>query len=630
MSYAWFLPISHEVCVSMLSAHELTVSQLSQPELAALVFLQNLPKLSGQAQAPENLEKIFAQTIQIPIAELQTYLQQKYDNSMVSQGIILAAQFAVHFMAQGDVLRKGYLHDDGTWNFSYSQQRRRSATPFQMVRHDGALMDVSEGQKRFLDAVLSMPEENVRSQSLAGTGKTAMIYELIERIAVQGLKPVTFLADQPQKHQPLVQRMGRKKLQSYRNRIKLQTYSEFAVELLADGNQRLGLVSALRAGYSAALLCERAQLVDHNRIGLDQLADQSWGIVRRYCYSLDKHISEDHISSGTRLRMTKIQAAAAIASARQLWSAMVSLAHPDIPLRGYHIIKMLHMSGKAVPERYGTIMIDELHDAPRVLIEILRLSGLPVLMLGDRYQNFQGFDLPSCGTSLNSDMTVSLRAGPRMADYVNMLIDVHPLGSIGGFSADASKQTEFLEYPADTLPETAAVFPVRNEWGVLALLIRGRRSGRVVDVFDPAGSVRSFIKDCGELFRFGRRSTHGALHRYDSWDALARDMQNNPDFQRVEEWLKRGDVFDLSYTPVPAGYLMGRLANPVAAMLHDVKSLELPVLALPESLFFLAREGSKQELSRTASMLYTGVTRGVKRVYLPSSHKEHLLGLKKF
>src|SRR5690606_29763400 len=163
----------HEVYVSILSAHDLTVSQLSQPELAALVFLQNLPKLSGQAQAPENLEKIFAQTIQIPIAELQTYLQQKYDNSMVSQAISLAAQIAVEFMEQSDGLRQGNVRGYGTWDFSYTQQRRRSATPFQMVRHDGALMYVSESQKRFLDAVLSMPEENVRSQSLAGTGKTA-------------------------------------------------------------------------------------------------------------------------------------------------------------------------------------------------------------------------------------------------------------------------------------------------------------------------------------------------------------------------------------------------------------------------------------------------------------------------
>lgn len=626
MSHPWFLPVSNDICRAVVSGPELDLSRLSQPEIASLVYLQNLPRLSRQIQAPGDLEKLFAQSIQLPRKELLAYLQARHDRSTLSQGIMLSAQYGIDFMDQTEVAGRRYLHPDGTWDFSYGQRWQSRATPYQMVRHDGALLHLSDSQRRLMDAEMSMPEEIIRSQSFAGTGKTAMLYEMVERIAVQGLKPVTFLADQPQKHQPLLHRMGRKKYQSHRNRIILLTYIQLAVELLSGPNRRLAerFVDALRVRYSATVLCERAQLADPARMGVDQLATQSWEIVRKYCNSLDRDISERHIPQSKRLHMGRIETAAAVDSAVQLWNAMVSLAHPDMPLRGFHLIKLLELSNKTVPERYGTILIDELHDAPRVLIEVLRRSSLPVRMLGDRYQNFHGFDLPSSGTALTSDMTVSLRAGPRMADYVNPLIDMHPLRSTAGFSADASKATEFHEYPADELPQEPAVMPVPDEWGVVDLLIRGRRRGRVVDVFDPGGSLGSFIRDCRALLNHGRRSTHGALQRYDSWESLARAMAWNPAFQRVEEWLKNRDKFDLSYRSVPVDELMGRPANLMAVMLHDIKTFELPILALPETLYYLAREGSHRELSRTVSMLYTAVTRGAERVHVPDSHREWL------
>lgn len=626
MSYSWLLPVSKDVCETVVSGPELELSQLSQPELASLVYLQNLPKLSLQIQAAEDLEKLFAQTIQISRHELQAYLEVKYDNSVLSRGVMLSTQYGIHFMDQTEVASRRYLQPDGSWDFSYGQRWQSLATPYQMVRHDGVLLHLSDSQRRIMDAEMAMPDDVLGSQSNAGTGKTTVLYEMVERIAVRDLKSVTVLADQPQKHRPLLQKLGKKKYQAHKNRIHLLTYIDLAMELLAGSNRRLveRFRVALAARYSATVLCERAQLADPGRRGVDQLAAQSWEIVRTYCNSLDPVISERHIPRSKSLHMSKIEAAAALDSAVRVWNAMVNLAHPDMPLRGFHLVKLLGLSNKALPERYGTILIDELHDAPRVMVDVLQRSGLPLRMLGDRYQNFRGLDLPFSGTLLTCEMSVSLRAGTQMADYVNPLLYMHPLRSTAEFSADARKTTEFHEYRADGLPQEPAVMPAPDEWGVVDVLIRGRRQGRVVDVFDPGGSLSAFIKDCKELLKYGRGSTHGALRRYDSWDSVARAMIWSPAFQRVEEWLKNGDNFDLSYRSVPEGELIGRPLNLITAMLHDIKSFELPIIALPETLFYLAREGSQRELSRTLSMLYTAVTRGAERVYLPDSHKDWL------
>ena len=626
MDHSWFLPLNPDACRAIASASKLDLSQLSQPETAALVFLKGLPKVALQGRSSLDLERLFAEIIRISRRELLEHLEASYDGSALSKGALLSAQYGIQFMEREEIEHERYLHHDRSWDFSYAQQMQLKSTPHQVVRHDGVLRHLSDGQRRVMDAEMAMPDEAIGVPSNAGTGKTTVLYDIVERIAVRDLKPVTILADQSQKHRPLLNKLGVRKYQIHKNRIHLRTYIDFAIELLSGTNKQLSqrFKSALRAPYSARLLCERAQLADHSHIGPDQLAAQSWEIIRRYCITLDENISERHISQSKRLHMSRSEATAAVGAAIQVWNTMVNLSHPDMPMRGFHLIKLLELSKKTIPEYYGTILIDELHDAPRVMVEILHRSiDLPLRMLGDRYQNFQGLDLPfsKTNTILACDMNVSLRAGPQVADYVNPLLDIHPIPSRTLYSADAHKVTEFSEYPAHGFPDEPTVMPMPDEWGVVELLVRGRRQGRMVDVYDPNGLLEGFISGCEELLYHGRRSSHGALRRYDSWESLAQAMAWNPAFQHVEEWLKNRKNLDLSYGTVSEHQLLGKPSHVVAAKLHDIKSFELPAIAIPETLYCVAREGSRQELARTLSILYTAVTRGSKMIYVPNSHR---------
>lgn len=628
MDHTWFLPLSIQTWTEMASGEEDSLSNWSQPEIAAAVFLKNLPKLAQQGRSRWDLERVFAKTIQFSHQELLEHLEASRGLNTIGQGIILAAQYGIQFMERQEIESRAYLHPDRSWNLSYGQQRRERSTSHQVVRHDGLLRELSDGQRRLMDAEMAMPDEAIGCPSNAGTGKTTVLYEMVERIAVQKLLPVTVLADQSQKHRPLLQKLGAQKYQTHKNRIHLRTYIHFAIELLSRSNQELSqnFKYALQSPYSAKLLCERAQLADTARVGPDQLAAQSWEIIRRYCNTLDAVISERHISQAKRLHMTRIEAASAVSSAIQVWNTLISFAHPDLPMRGFHIIKLLELSKMTVPEYYGTIMIDELHDAPPVMVEVLQRSGLPLRMLGDRYQNFRGLDLPfsKANTILTCNMNVSLRAGPQVPDYVNPLLDIHPLRATSPYSANSHKATEFHEYPLNGLPDEPTVMPTLDEWGVLALVIRGRQQGRMVDVFDPSDSLGAFISDCKGLLYHGQRAAHGALRRYDSWDTLAQAQAWNPAFESVEKWLKNRKNLELSYGTVSEHQLISRPSHTVAVKLHDIKSFELPAVAIPETLYCLAREGSRQELARTISMLYTAVTRGAQRVHVPNSHRERL------
>lgn len=637
MDYSWFLPISDDLCKLILSGALVQLAELSQPETAALIYLQKLPELSTHAMHSAELEHKFASLLTFSHTDLQEVINACFDRKAAAEGILMAAQRGIDFMSQDEILGKSFLTRDGSWDFSYAERYQVPVKPYQRIAANGLPMYLTDGQRRFLDAFRAMPDDNLRSQSFAGTGKTTLVHELVEKIAIQDLRPVTFLADQRHKHRPIIQRIGKQKYIAHQNRIRLLTYIEFAIEILAGHNTALKhrFSRALSANYSPQVIYERAQLVDAGPMGMPAFVELCWSIVRKYCRSTDQAISDIHIPQNVRLHMSRVEASAAIASAVRLWNATVSLEYPDMPMAGYHLIKLLALSDKLVPERYGTILIDELHDAPNRLIDILCRSGLPVLMLGDRYQNLQGLDLPISGTALSSDMSVSLRAGPKMADYINPLIDMHPAKSTAGFSADKGKSTAFHEYPVAEFPNEPTLVAVADEWGMLDWLIRARLQGRAVKAFDPGMKMAAFISDCESLFHSSEASrqfsgtdqpTHGALSRYSSWEMLSKSMSHNAAFCRVEQWFKKGGKYGgldrcehLQVTPL----------EPTIVMLHDVKSLEMPAITISEDLYCLSREGSRRELSRTLSRLYTAVTRGVERVYVPESHMEWLAYLER-
>lgn len=628
MSHSWCLPISDDMCNKILSGAAVELAELSQPEIAALIYLQKLSALAADKANPLELERKYAALLDIPHKDLLEVISASFDRSAVASGVFMAAQCSIDFMSPEEIAGKRFLRPDGAWDFSFAKRHEVPVMPYQTTRADGSVMLLSDGQRRFLDAFRAMPDDNLRSQSFAGTGKTTLAYELVEKIAIRGLKPITFLVDQGHKHRPIIKRIGKRKYDANKSRIKLLTYITLAVEILAGSNKELErrFSRALSVSYVPRTIYERAQLTSAGSMGVNAFVDLCWNIVRRYCRSSDKVISDRHIPQSMRLHMSNVQAAAAVASAVQLWNATVNLEHSDIPMAGYHIVKLLTLSGKRIPERYGIILIDELHDAPRLLIDVLQRSGLPVLMLGDRYQNLQGLDLPSLGTALSSDMTVSLRAGLKMADYINPLIDMHPMKSTAGFSADNGKHTDFHQYPVDGFPEEPSLIAVADEWGMLDWMIRGRRLGRVVKVFDPGMKMAAFIAECERLFHawdsnqpaLGHyQPTHGALSRYSSWQELSKAMSWNAAFCRVEQWLNKGGRYG---SLDRCEYLQLGPLEPTVVMVHDVKSMEMPAITISEDLYCLAREGSRQELSRTVARLYTAVTRGVERVHVPDSH----------
>lgn len=632
MSHSWSLPISDDMCNKILSGAAVEFSELSHPEIASLVYLQKLSKLAAGTASSLELERKYAALLGIPHQDLLEVISANLDRNAIVSGSFKAAQCGIDFMSPEEVAGRSFLRPDGGWDFSFARRHEVPVMPYETVRADGSVMLLSDGQRRFLDAFRAMPDDNLRSQSFAGTGKTTIVYELVENIAIQGLKPITFLVDQGHKHRPIIKRIGKQKYEANRSRIKLLTYITLAVEVLAAGNNALErrFSRALSVNYAPRTIYERAQLASPGPMTVNAFVDLCWNMVRRYCWSTDLAISERHIPKGQRLRMSNAQTAAAVASAVQLWNATVSLEHSDLPMAGYHIIKLMALSGRPIPERYGIILIDELHDAPRLLIDVLQRSGLPVLMLGDRYQNLQGLDLPSVGTALSSDMTLSLRAGLKMADYVNPLIDMHPMKSTSGFSADNGKHTDFHQYPVEGFPEESTLIAVADEWGMLDWLIRGRRQGRVVKVFDPGMKMATFVADCESLFHAQGNNqhgsphytpTHGALSRYSSWQELSKAMSWNAAFCRVERWLDKGGRYG---SLDRCEYLQPRPLEPTVVMVHDVKSMEMPAITISEDLYCLAREGSSQELSRTVARLYTAVTRGVERVHVPDSHMEWL------
>lgn len=229
MSHSWSLPISDDMCNKILSGAAVEFSELSHPEIASLVYLQKLSKLAAGTASSLELERKYAALLGIPHQDLLEVISASFDRNAIVSGSFKAAQCGIDFMSPEEVAGRSFLRPDGGWDFSFARRHEVPVMPYETVRADGSVMLLSDGQRRFLDAFRAMPDDNLRSQSFAGTGKTTIVYELVENIAIQGLKPITFLVDQGHKHRPIIKRIGKQKYEANRNRIKLLTYITLAV-----------------------------------------------------------------------------------------------------------------------------------------------------------------------------------------------------------------------------------------------------------------------------------------------------------------------------------------------------------------------------------------------------------------
>jgi len=235
------------------------------------------------------MEQSFANLLPRDIEFLKSVLASDFNRSAFTAGLMLAPKMGIGLMNQEAIVDRSFVRHDDTWDFNYAkrQQIAVGALSHEHVRPKGKIIRVSDHQLRMIHTIRANQEDSIEAQAHAGTGKTFVIGEILELMPERRFM---LLADTRPKLVPILKRFSREQ-------IKTNTFKDLAVELLARGNIELQskLIAASRIQIPYAMLAEQVGLGSIGKRSAPQVAALCWGILAKFCISLDSYITKKHI-----------------------------------------------------------------------------------------------------------------------------------------------------------------------------------------------------------------------------------------------------------------------------------------------------------------------------------------------
>ncbi|OBY88836.1 hypothetical protein A6723_000030 [Pseudomonas sp. AU11447] len=621
MQPLWYLPLSEEFGKALVCGVPLDSEQPCRYEMAAIIYLLQLPKLMKRPESPLEMERIFARLLAHPSDLLASVLAKSYSRDAFAAGLLIAPTVGIGLIDQDAVTLRQYAHSDGSWNFDFARAygRPSRATKHDHIRSDGKVIHLSDPQHRLIETIRANPDDSIETQAYAGSGKTFVLKEIG---SILHDKKCLFLADVESKLWPVINQFSQQK-------IRALTFFKLAILMLSRGNRLLEekIKAAANRRFSDESVAERLNISSLGNMSGQQIVRALRPAINKFCLSSDTDISARHLPLPLLASLSPAQQQLLVALANQLWSAMIDLERQDlaIPVTGWHRLKQIALMGLHIPASCQVVIIDEGHDLISPLIEILDRSPQVVITLGDQFQNLQGRYVSHAAKIRHREMTLSLRAGPQIADYLNPLIDTYPDARVEPFIGNVEKETLTAEYPAEQFPPEPSAILVADEWGVFDWLIRNRYLGAGAAVARSV-DLGTFMEDCLSLYTGLATPQHTKLAGYRSWGELRTGMVWNHAFLRVEEWLEKvGTKFGVSglYNGADLDELGGGVPNRhLIVTVASAKNFELPRVAISEDLYYFEDLRGKREMSRKLALLYTAITRCSGKIFFPSTHPD--------
>jgi hypothetical protein len=616
----WYLPLSEEFATALAGGTPLDAEQPCRYEMAAILYLLQLPRLAERPRSALEMERIFAGLLGHPSELLASILAESYSQAAFAAGLQIAPELGIGLIDQHALTQRQYVHPDGAWNFDFAGDYERPSRVFQYDHSlpGGQLIRLSDPQHRLIETIRANPGDSIEAQAYAGSGKTFLLKEVVGILQGKCL----FLADVESKLWPVRNQFPQQK-------IRALTFFELASLILSRGNPPLRdkIRAAANRRFSAPSVAERLNISSLGNLSGEQIVRALRPALNKFCLSTDRSVTANHLPATLLASLSAGQQQLLVALANQLWSAMIDLDRQDlaIPVTGWHRLKQIALLGLHIPPAYQVVVIDEGHDLIGPMVEILDNSPQVVITLGDQFQNLQGRPVSHAASIRHREMTLSLRAGPQLAEYLNPLIYAHPDVRVEPFIGNVEKETVIAEYPAGQFPPEPAAILVADEWGVFDWLIRNRQQGKGAAVAKSV-ELGTFLEDCLSLYTGLATPQHARLAGYRSWAELRARMTWNDAFLRVEDWLdKVGSKFGVSglYHGAELNELgRGIPGRHLIVTVAAAKNFELPRVAISEDIYYFADLRSKREVARKLALLYTAITRCSGKIFFPATHQE--------
>jgi len=625
LSSPLFLPITVETCASLLAADGATaLAALSEPELAAVLVIQNLAQAAEKDLTPDAVERILAKLIAWSVDAQQSNkvgllseAQRLLDLGKLYYGLEAIKGLNLRFLLADEVSACGYLLPNGKWDSGFKVRHHKGNNPFsqQTVTPRHREHWLSAAQDKLLRTFRANLDEDLHVQGYAGIGKSHLLGALMEC-----LRPETtlVLARTPGKLEALRARMGgtsEKKAGS--------TFEAFAQFLLHGPRPQTKPVPT-RAPSKQALAQELNILGFRGYDGQGAL-EVCLKVLEGYCLSRDHALSAKHFPH-FKQPLAPVDAKVLLEYASRLWTYLD--ANPavgsQLAFKTVWMVKRASLAGAVVPPRYSHVLIDESQDIPAPLLQIIERGRQVLITLGDEYQQVKGLEVRRKREVRQSDISYSVRSGPNVERLVNPLISLHSGKSKAYFEGARDADVGIEYYPEGFVPPEGCVVLTASVWDTMKWVMQLHDANCAFSFPIKSGykELTHFMSTAIALFKPNYYSaeqnaegTHRAFSGLSDWQQVRDGNQFDESFLWVEAELEKGfKISDMTRltrmlgTPDKSCMLM---------MAEDAGGMEFNrVLLTPELLTNVAFKDAYAFDERLCAV-YIAISRAKQRLYLP-------------
>lgn len=624
---AFFLPISEQALAPVLGDSrtlEEAVNGFAVPHIAALIFLQYLPKLKADRSLPLNVilaEAIKSGNVQTKRDGKEAFIAatlRVLDREKIREGYRLLPDFRVALL-DDEVLRlRGYLTVDGEWDTTFAARHgERLAESLQRIDLPGGKHGLlTTDQSRVFKEVTAQLDDHLHVQGYAGTGKSYLIKSLLAMLEVGGAN-ILVLAERNQQLSALLG--GQNSIAGVFPRTFEALAREMAPKDLTNPTSfRMSQRTYSPLPISDEVLIKHLGIHSSGKFRPREIVKIVRRTVRSYCYSGDAEFDAKHIPREFGADLDDTTRTVVLHHATELWKATLLPPSREFqpPLRGFHRVKWTALNGLQIPARYTHVLIDECHDLATPMVQIVDSSSQAVISLGDEYQNLYGRPQRRSGFVRQRTVTHSVRSGHLVESVVNPLITAHPGATKLPFHGNPFNKTEVCYYHRLMIPEKPATILVGDSWGLFEWLQRLAAEGADVELLSNQRELDLFVTDCLELYRHGTRPRHGQLFRFASWDELASRYHDNPGFRRIERMIKNGySAEDWARTLERVTQRAG--GGFAVGLVDDVRNQEFDAVMLTPELADHVKDAKSTDRAAVCSAVYVAVTRARRRLMMP-------------
>ncbi|EIK95041.1 hypothetical protein PMM47T1_18850 [Pseudomonas sp. M47T1] len=625
LSSPLFLPVTAQTCESLLNADSKTaLATLSDPELAAILVIQNLAQAAEKDLTPDAAERVLAKLIgwavdtrQATPAGLLSEAQRLFDPRKVYFGLNAIKSLKLRFLLADEVAAGDYLLPNGKWDTGFRIRHHKGNNPFSQhtvtPRHREHWL--SAAQDKLLRTFRANLDEHLHVQGYAGIGKSHLVGALIEC-----LRPgqTLMLARTPAKLATLRARMG-----SERDKKSGSTFEAFAQLLLHGPGHQPARGTARVASKQA--IAQELNILGFRNHDAQAALDVCLNVLERYCHSRDHTLSAKHLPH-FKQALAPVDARVLLEYASRVWTYLET--NPawgsQLEFNVLWMIKRAALDGHVVPARYTHILIDESQDIPAPLLQIIERGRQVLVTLGDEYQQAKGLVVKRKREVRQNDINYSVRSGPNVERLVNPLISLHSEKSKAYFEGARDADVGIEHYPQGFVPPEGCVVLTASPWDTMKWVMQ----------LHDANCGFSFIAKKGfeQLTHF--MTTAIALFKPNYYNAGQSAEGIHPHFSELSDWQQVRDAnrFDQSFLWVEAALdkgfkvadmtrlsrLLGQPGKSCTLMMaEDAGGMEFDCVLLTPELLTTEKFKDAYEFDRRICAVYIAISRARQQLYLP-------------